>query len=295
MESVDAFTDAAAQRARVARHPGRLLPAEEADAAADALDVLVDPANLIQTTVDHPRGARGSPRSSTTLAEKTDFPPRPVRRGCSTQPGGARAAGVRQGQPGGLPVPGDLRASARSRRRSTCSRQMVDRWQQAADGRSTSRPRPQALGYTPARGHDDREPGRGRGAAARTTPKIARVIYNRLESNGTNGRSRSTPRSTTRSTASRRRADHRRGASQLDSPYNTYKHTGLPPGPIELARRRGDRGGAAPGGRRLVLLRDGQPAHRRDQVRRTATTSFLKYKARVPASTARPVRRLLRT
>ena len=50
------------------------------------------------------------------------------------------------------------------------------------------------------------------------------------------------------------------------NPWNTYVNTG-PAGRADLQpRRRGDRRGDAPGGRRLALLRHGQPRHRRDGV-----------------------------
>ena len=111
---------------------------------------------------------------------------------------------------------------------------MVDRWRQAAD-EADLEARAEALGYTP---HElmtvaslvESEAGRAEDRA-----KVARVIYNRLENPGTAGTTGKLQIDATVNYA----ADNELGAVpttedlQLDSPYNTYLHEGLPPGPIE--------------------------------------------------------------
>ena len=130
VKSLEAFTDAAADGPRVGRHPGRLLRAEAEDAADDALDVLVDPANLIQLGVTVPEGLRGR-GDVETLAKETDFRQRSSRRR-STNPGELGLPGVRPGQPRGLPLPGDLRVPPNADAESMLSRWSTG-WQQAAE------------------------------------------------------------------------------------------------------------------------------------------------------------------
>jgi UPF0755 protein len=111
---------------------------------------------------------------------------------------------------------------------------MVDRWQQAADDADLEGAASD-LGYTPAdlMTVASLVEAEGRGD---DMPKIARVIYNRIEnpSNGeTNG--------LLQIDATVNYALNRKGTvavttdetQNTDSPYNTYINKGLPPGPIE--------------------------------------------------------------
>jgi UPF0755 protein len=111
---------------------------------------------------------------------------------------------------------------------------MVDRWKQAADTVDLEGSA-KKLGYTPHQlmtiASLVEAEGRGDDMA-----KIARVIYNRLEGpgdkGGTNGR--------LQIDATVNYALNRKGVAatsnadlQVNSPYNTYRNAGLPPGPIE--------------------------------------------------------------
>ena len=53
---------------------------------------------------------------------------------------------------------------------------------------------------------------------------------------------------------------------QFDSPYNTYRYAGLPPGPIAVARPRVAAGGGETGGCRLSVFRQQERRHARLRV-----------------------------
>ena len=90
-------------------------------------------------------------------------------------------------------------------------------------------------------------------------PKIARVIYNRL--------AHGMPLQLD-STVLYGLNKYGILASDKDltspSPYNTYKHKGLPPGPIDSPGAAAIQAVLQPGGRHLAVLRDGEPEDRRD-------------------------------
>lgn len=61
-------------------------------------------------------------------------------------------------------------------------------------------------------------------------PKVARVLYNRMDSSATNGLLQMD--STVNYALGRSTLDVTHKDTGIDSPYNTYRHKGLPPGPI---------------------------------------------------------------
>ena len=138
---------------------------------------------------------------------------------------------------------------------------MVDRWRQAAqeDGLIAGA---KAQGKTPGELMTIASlvQAEGRGS---DMPKIARVIYNRLDGPGDKGGTNGL----LQIDATVNYALNRTGVvavttdetQNTQSPYNTYLHPGLPPGPINSPGRRGHQGRAQPRGRALVLLRDRQP------------------------------------
>ena len=111
-KSVQAFIDAAAGEPDAAGIQVGAYELQKQMKAADALEVLVDPANLIGfPTVTIPEGLRLTEIVST-LAENTDYPEQAVEPGApAARP--ARAARLRRRQRRGLPVPRHLRDQAR--------------------------------------------------------------------------------------------------------------------------------------------------------------------------------------
>ena len=202
-------------------------------AAEDAFDVLINPKHILTTTVTIPEGLRVADIVAI-LAAKTKFSDAAVR---GRAPGhrGARAAVVRQGQPGGLPLPVDLRVRAEGDSRPTCSRT----WSTGGGRRPT---RTASLAGAKAQGKTPGElmtiaslvQAEGRGS---DMPKVARVIYNRLDGPGDQGGTNGL----LQIDATVNYALDRKGvvavttdeAHNTQSPYNTYIHPGLPPGPID--------------------------------------------------------------
>lgn len=197
-------------------------------AAADALDVLVDPQNILKNTVTVPEGLRVVDIVAV-LAKNTDFSKAQYER-VLAQPGRLGLPDYAGGDPEGYLFPStyDLPPDATPR---SIIVSMVDRWRQAADEAGLEQ-KAEAMGYTP---HElmtvaslvESEAGRQQDRG-----KVAQVIYNRLTGDETNGLLQI---DATVNFA----ADQSLGAVpteedlQIDSPYNTYLNPGLPPGPIE--------------------------------------------------------------
>ena len=200
--------------------------------AADAFEILSNPANIIKTTVTIPEGIAGlGDRGDRWLQARTSRrrPSRrcwrtPRRSGCPTTPAATPRATC-------SPRP---TTSAPTTSPSTCSPRWSTAGSQAADDAGLEEAA-EAMGYTP---HEMmtiasmiEAEGRGDYRA-----KIARVIYNRLEidPNPSAG--------FLQIDATVNYALGRPGPAVLtteeidsvaDSPYNTYRQKGLPPGPIE--------------------------------------------------------------
>jgi UPF0755 protein len=230
--SVDAFIDAANANPDSNSIQAGYFPLRKEMASTDVVEILVDPSNMVKSTVTIPEGLR-VPDTVAILAKKTKFSKADFDK-VLDDPGQLGLPDYADGNPEGylFPATYDFGPDATPKSMLTA---MVTRWRQAADDADLEAAAA-ALGYTPqelmtvaslvqAEGRGD------------DMPKIARVIYNRAENpdNGiTNG--------LLQIDASVNYALDRPGITRLtqdeiesvaDSPYNTYKQVGLPPAPIE--------------------------------------------------------------
>jgi UPF0755 protein len=201
--------------------------------AADACEVLADPDNLIGfPTVTIPEGLRLTEIVST-LAENTDFPEQAWNRALQ-QPDKIGLPDYAEGNAEGYLFPATYEVKP-GMKPVRILKMMVDRWRQAADEAGLEE-RAAELGKTPgelmiiaslieAEGRGD------------DMPKIARVIYNRLDgpgdkggTNGTLGIDASIAYGLGLSPGSTELTPEQLAE---DTPYNTRINAGLPPTPIE--------------------------------------------------------------
>lgn len=226
--SVQAFTDAARENPDSTGIQVGFYELQEKMPAAEALQVLVDPANLVQSQVTVPEGMRVS-QILDLLGKETDFPRKAYQRVLDRNAGSLGLPPYAGGDPEGYLFPATYEVSPKDDPRSVL-RRMVDRWRQAAQEAALERAADR-LGYTP---HElmtvaSLVEAEGRGD---DKPKVARVIYNRLEGDETDGLLQI-------DATVNYAADNELGAVptrrdlEIDSPYNTYRTKGLPPGPIE--------------------------------------------------------------
>ena len=221
--SVDAFTAAAATSVI---QPG-FYPLKKEMKASDAVQVMSDPGNLIKDTVTVQEGLRVTEIVSL-LADQTDFSKAQFEK-VLQHPGALGLPAYAHGNPEGYLFPATYDIGPDATPKSILL-DMVDRWKQAADDADLEGAAAR-LGYSPAKlmtvASLVQAEGRGN-----YMPMIARVIYNRLEGNETNGKLQI-------DATVNYAADNQLGAVptssdlQIDSPYNTYEHAGLPPTPIE--------------------------------------------------------------
>ncbi len=230
VKSVDAFLAAAEADPRSKGIQVGSYEMKEEMSGEAALAILVNPDNLIKNRVTIPEGLRVTDTVDL-LVDKTGIP----RQDFETWLDKADQLGLpdfAEGNPEGYLFPATYDLGAHPTAKGILSA-MIKRWQQAAEAADLEEAS-QRLGYTPAelmvvaslvqseaRGDD--------------MPKVARVIYNRLENPGTAGTNGRLQIDATVNFA----LDRKLGVAlteedlQVDSPYNTYQHVGLPPGPIE--------------------------------------------------------------
>ena len=228
--SVDAFTNAANARAdEAAGIQVGFYEMKKQMKASDALDILVNPDNLLRASVTIPEGLRVVDIVDV-LAKNTDFSKAQWNKALkkTDQLGLPDYA---NGDPEGYLFPATYTVKP-SDKPIDVLKAMVARWRQAADDAGLEQAA-KDLGYTPAelmtiaslveaeaRGDD--------------MPKVDRVIYNRLETEGepTYGTLEIVA---TDNYALGRNLGVAISSEDLavDSPYNTRKNAGLPPGPIE--------------------------------------------------------------
>jgi UPF0755 protein len=228
VKSVEAFTEAARGDDDATSIQVGFYELREEMPAADALEVLVDSDNLVRNSVTVPEGLRAE-ETLEVLAKNTD----PRLRDFKAAAKDAEGIGLpryAEGNPEGYLFPATY-AFPPNADATDMLRQMVDRWRQAAE-EADLEGAAEELGYTPhelmtiaslVESEANRQQDRG---------KVARVIYNRLETDATDGRLQI---DATVNYALGRDLGLGLTPEQLDvdSPYNTRKYPGLPPGPIE--------------------------------------------------------------
>ena len=196
--------------------------------ASDALSVLVDPANLVQSTVTVPEGLRVEDTLAA-LAKGTELPVRAFER-VLEDPDAIGLPAYAGGNPEGYLFPATY-AFPPDATPADVLATMVDRWRQSAADADLEA-LAERLGYDPGElmivaslveAEANRDEDRG---------KVARVVYNRLETDATGGLLQI---DATVNYALGRDLGLQLNEEQLqvDSPYNTRRYPGLPPGPIE--------------------------------------------------------------
>jgi len=228
--SAEAFTDAASDDPDATGIQVGFYPLKKEMKASDVLDVLTDPSQIITTQITFPEGMRVVDILDL-LVKETDFT-RPQFEKVLGDPKRLGLPEYAGGNPEGYLFPSTY-GFGPDANPTTMLRAMVDRWRQAADDADLEGAA-ERLGYTPQELMTVASlvEAEGRGE---DMPKIARVIYNRLENPGTNGTIGRLQLDATVNYAHGREIGARTTAEdrQIDSPYNTYKVAGLPPTPIE--------------------------------------------------------------
>lgn len=231
-KSVQAFIDAAAGEPDAAGIQVGDYELQKEMKASDALEVLIDPDNMISfPTVTIPEGLRLVDIVAT-LAENTDYPEAAWNRALQ-QPDKLGLPDYAEGNAEGYLFPATYEIKP-GQRPVRILRTMVDRWREAAEAADLEA-RAAELGKTPgelmiiaslieAEGRGD------------DMPKIARVIYNRLDGPGDKGGTNGT----LGIDASNAYGLGLSGTTALtteqlavDTPYDTRRRPGLPPTPIE--------------------------------------------------------------
>ncbi len=227
--SVDAFVSAARGEPRAGGIQVGFYLLKKEMAAEDALQVLIDPANIVSNAITFPEGLRVVDILDI-FVEKTDFKRRDFQK-VLDNPGKLGLPDYAGGNAEGYLFPSTYGFGPNESPESMLTA-MVTRWKQAADDAGLE-DAAAALGLSP---HElmtvaSLVEAEGRGD---DMPKISRVIYNRLDD-------------VTGPTIGRLQIDATVNFAlgrelvaiptlddlEVDSPYNTYANAGLPPGPIE--------------------------------------------------------------
>ncbi|MDF1605604.1 endolytic transglycosylase MltG [Nocardioides sp. YIM 152315] len=227
--SVEAFIDAANADPESNGIQAGYFPLKKEMAAADVVDVLVDPSNMVKDTVTFPEGLRVVDMVKI-LAEQTDYSKKDFEK-VLDKPDKLGLPDYADGNPEGYLFPATYDFGPDATPESMLT-DMVDRWRQAAEDADLEAAAAD-LGYTPqelmtvaslveAEGRGD------------DMPKIARAIYNRLQPDNTETNGLLQIDATVNYALGRNLGVALTEEDlAVDSPYNTRLYPGLPPGPIE--------------------------------------------------------------
>jgi UPF0755 protein len=229
--SVDAFTAAAAADPDSAGIQVGFYAMKKEMAAADALEVLLDPDNQVKSTVTVPEGLRVED-VMTLLAGNTEWGAAKWNAALADD----AALGLpdyADGNPEGYLFPATYEVGPTDKPKDILAA-MVARWRQAADEAGLEEAAAEQ-GKTPAELMviASLVEAEGRGD---DMPKIARVIYNRLDGPGDQGGTNGLLQI---DASVNYGLDQELGVAltteqlEEDTPYNTYTRAGLPPTPIE--------------------------------------------------------------
>ena len=226
--SVQAFTEAAAAEPASTGIQVGFYRLQKEMPAADALEVLVDPDNILKNTVTVPEGLRVADIVDV-LADKTDFSKAQYEK-VLANPGGLGLPSYANGNAEGYLFPSTYDLGPKETPESIL-KSMVARWKQAADDADLEG-RAEELGYTPAELMIVASLVEAEAARDEDRGKVARVIYNRLEGDETNGLLQ-IDASVNYGLQQELGVALTTEQLQQDTPYNTYTRPGLPPTPIE--------------------------------------------------------------
>jgi UPF0755 protein len=229
--SVEAFTAAAGQNPDATSIQAGYYSLVKKMRAEDVVAILVDPSNVNKgiEKVTFPEGLTVD-QMVDILVKKSDFKRKAIQR-VLENPDALGLPDYAEGNPEGYLFPATYLVDPAATPK-TFLRSMVERWEQAADDAGLE-DAAKALGLTP---HElmtvaSLVEAEGRGGV---TDKIARVIYNRLETTGYPTFGKLEIDATVNYALGRSLVAIPTSEDLLvDSPYNTYQNIGLPPGPIE--------------------------------------------------------------
>ncbi len=228
--TVQAFTDAAAEDPDSTGIQVGYYQMREQMAAADALEILIDPSNLIRNTVTVPEGLRATDIIEL-LVSKSDFK-RAAFEKVLADPESIGLPTSAKGKAEGYLFPATYDFGPKATPKSMLTA-MVDRWEQAAEEADLKK-RARALGYSPAEVMIVASLVQAEARLPEDLGKVARVIYNRLETEGAPTYGLIGIDATVNYALGRKLGVAlTQEELDVDSPYNTRKYPGLPPGPIE--------------------------------------------------------------
>jgi UPF0755 protein len=229
VKSVDAFISAANDNPAAAGIQVGFYSLKKEMSADQALAVLVDPKNIVTTSVTVPEGLRVADTVAI-LVKKTKFKKADFEKALKSPAIGLPA--YAKGNPEGFLFPATYGFGPNAKPVDMI-KAMVSRWKQSVGDNDVDAIASQ-LGRTPEEimtvASLVQAEGRGDDMA-----KVARVIYNRLDNPGTAGTTGKLQIDATVLYALGRDGNSPLTQAEIestDSPYNTYANVGLPPGPI---------------------------------------------------------------
>jgi UPF0755 protein len=224
VKSVDAFNDAAARDEDSREIQVGYYQLKKKMKASQALAVLVDPENLMQNTVVVPEGARVRDIVKT-IVSKTDIGNRAVTDALAN-PEAIGLPAEAKGNPEGYLFPATYTVPPKQDALGLIT-QMVTKSVEAEQSLGIES-KAKALGLTPEEVLTVASILEYEANKPEDYPKVARVLYNRMK------KDMPLQLDSTVSYVSKRSGDVWTTAAERSntSAYNTYKHAGLPPGPI---------------------------------------------------------------